>query len=156
MEASDFIDGFDPAEFADDDVKPVTDVEFRRLMELREKRDETKTAAENAEKEYRELEAELWDRAAASSQLPPFKFDLGEPYGVVSFHPKETHYGRVIDKDKALDYFEQRAMMDEVTEPKIVMARVNEIVRDAMEQNESLPDGLDFYARRYITITKAK
>ena len=76
--------------------------------------------------------------------------------GVVSFYPKETYYGRVIDKDKALDYFEQRAMMDEVTEPKIVMARVNEIVRDALEQNESLPEGLDFYPRRFITITKAK
>jgi hypothetical protein len=151
---SDFIDiDLDAGETED---APVTDAEFRRLMELRVERDETKLAADNAEKAYRAFEAEIWDRLSESSQLPPYKFDLGEPHGVVTFHPKETHYGRIIDKEKALDYFEGRAMMDEVTEPKIVMARVNEIVRDAMEQNESLPEGIDFYARRFITITKAK
>lgn len=128
----------------------------RRLMELREKRDEAKTAAENAEKEYREHEADVWEALEDSPVKPPFKVDLGEPYGVVSFHPKETYYGRVIDKEKALEYFEGRAMIDEVTEPKIVAARVNEIVRDAIEQAESLPDGLDFYAKRFVSITKQK
>lgn len=125
-------------------------------MELREKRDTTKTAAEAAETEYREYETEVWEEMSESEQLPPFKFDLGEPYGVVSFSPRETYYGRVIDADAALEYFEQRALIDEYTQPKIVMARVNELVRDAIEQNEALPKGLDFYPRRFITITRQK
>jgi hypothetical protein len=128
----------------------------RRLMESREKRDELKTAAENAEKEYRATEADVWEALEGSPLKPPYKVDLGEPYGVVSFHPKETYYGRVIDKEKALDYFESRAMVDEVTEPKIVMARVNEIVREAIEGDGSMPDGLDFYAKRFVSITKQK
>jgi hypothetical protein len=133
-----------------------TESKLRRLMENRVKRDELKTAAETAEKEYRALEAEVWDLLEESSLKPPYKIDLGEPYGVVSFHPKETYYGRVIDNEKALEYFEQRALTDEFTQPKIVSARVNELVREAIEQGDSLPEGLDFYARRFVTITKQK
>jgi hypothetical protein len=126
---------------------------FRRLVELREKRDSTKLAAENAEKEYREYEAELWDELDDSPLKGTIKLDLGPPYGEVKFGPRETFYGRVLDKEAALDYFENRALMDEYTEPKIAMSRVNELVRECLEQKRPIPEGLDFYAKRYISIS---
>lgn len=130
---------------------------MRRLMEAREKRDTTKVAAESAEKEYRELESELWDEIAESPIEGSIKVDLGEPYGKVTFGVRETYYGRVLDKDLALEYFEQSARVDEFTEPKIVPARVNELVRERIENNDGkMPPGIDWYPRRYIAISRPK
>lgn len=143
---------FDQEEVAGTDVAK----KLRRLIEVREKRDISKATAERDEKEYRAIEAEVIDALEESPLEPPYKVDFGEPYGVVRFSPRETIYGRVIDKEAALDYFEQRALMDELTEPKIAMARLNEIVRELHEQGEAMPDGVDFVPRRYITITRQK
>jgi hypothetical protein len=125
-------------------------------MEIRQKRDEAKKHAETTDKEYREFEAEVWEELNDNPVSGTLKIDLGDPFGVVSFRPSETYYARVIDADAALDYFEERAMLDEMTEPKIVMARANEVVRESIEQAESPPPGLDFYARRFVTITRQK
>jgi hypothetical protein len=130
--------------------------QLRRLMELRETRDEAKKALELAEKEYREAEADLYEQLADGpvTRLP--NVDLGPPWGKVSFQARETYYGRVIDEDAALEYFEQRAMADEVSRPKFTMKRINEVVRDCIEQGVTPPPGLDFYANRGITITRQK
>lgn len=129
---------------------------LRNLMASREKRDELKKALENAEREFRDNEAEAYERLSESSVVGTLKVDLGEPWGVVSFRNRETYYGRVIDEDAALAYFEQRAMLDEVTTPKFAKARLNEIVRDAVEQGEQPPPGVDHYANRGVTITRQK
>jgi len=129
---------------------------LRRVFEARQERDTTKTAAERAEKAYRRIESETWDELEEGPMRPPYKVDIGSPYGVVSFHPKETYYGRVIDAEKAIEYFEKRALVDEFTESKISKSRLNELVREKMEQGEQMPDGVDFYPRRFITITRPK
>lgn len=129
---------------------------LRRLMEAREKRDTDKKQAEASEKEYREIEAEVHEELAEGPMDRLNGIDLGDPYGKVSFHAKETTYARVIDADAALEHFEQRAMIDEMTQSKIVMARANELVREAKEAGESMPPGLDYYPRRYVQITKQK
>lgn len=142
------------------DIDEVLGVEvatkLRRLMELRERRDLDKATAERSEKEYRASEAEVWEALEDSPLKPPYKVDLGDEFGVVRFHPRETIYGRVIDKDAAIEHFEERAMVDELTEPKIVMARVNELVREAYEQGDDMPPGVDFVPRRFVTITREK
>lgn len=131
--------------------------QFRRLIELRETRDSDKAAAEASENEYREYEAELWDSIAEGPIRGTLKLDLGEPYGIVRFTPRETYYGRVTDLDKALDYFESRAMTDEMTKPKIEKRKLNEMVREFIESQEGkMPDGIDFYANRGFTITRSK
>ena len=127
---------------------------FRRLVELRDKRDQDQAAAKRSEKEYREYEAELIEELEESPVKGTIKIDLGDEFGVVSFQSKETYYGRVIDKHKAQEYFEQRALVDEFTEPKFVMARVNELVRQSIENGDTIPDGIDYYPKRYISITR--
>lgn len=129
---------------------------FRRLMELRVERDETKKAAETAETDYRGYEAELWDELSSSPLEGSIKLDIGLPYGIVAFTPTETFYARVIDEDVALEGFEQRAVVEEYTEPKIAKGRLNELVRECIEQNQKLPPGVDWYARRPIKITRQK
>lgn len=128
---------------------------FRRLVELRDKRDIAKGALERYEKEYRSYEADLWDELEASPLQGTIKIDLGDE-GVVTFQRRETIYGRVLDADKALEYFERRALTDEFTQPKLVSRRVNELVREKVESGEPVPPGLDFYAQRFISISKKK
>jgi hypothetical protein len=129
---------------------------LRRLMEAREKRDEAKKAAEESEKDYREIEAEVYDDLEESGLTGTVKIDLGQPWGIVSFNTRETYFGRIIDADEALDYFDQRAMTEEVSAPKFVMKRINEEVRDRIEQGLKMPPGIDYFARRGVTITRQK
>lgn len=132
------------------------EVKLRRFVEARTVRDETKVASERAEKVYRAQEAELWDELADSPIEGAIKVNLGPPYGVVTFQPKETYYGRILDEEKALEYFEQTAQVDEFTKPKIVKSRLNELVRQCLEAEKSPPAGIDFYASRYVSISKKK
>lgn len=129
---------------------------LRRFFELRQKRDAAKLASSKAEKEYREMEAEVWEAFDESPQDGARKFDLGEPYGVVTFTAKETIYGDVIDEEQAMEYLEQAALVEEYTEPKLKDARVNELVRGFREQNIDLPPGFDFRPRRYVSISVPK
>lgn len=129
---------------------------LRRLMEARQRRDESKQQAEKDEREYREIEADVYEALEQNPIKGTLKVDLGDPWGTVSFGPRETYFGRIIDKEKALEHFEQRAMVEEISEPKFVMKRINEIVRDCREQGINPPAGIDYYARRGVTITRQK
>lgn len=129
---------------------------LRRLMEARVERDEDAAKAKRSEETYRAVEAEVYEQFEDSGTVGTIKVDLGEPYGVVSFRTRETYFGKIVDEDAALEYYEQRAQIDEVTQPKFTMARINEEVRDRIEQGLSMPPGVTFTARRGMTITRQK
>ena len=128
---------------------------LRRFMELRDKRDQDKKAAAASEKEYRDAETDVYEALEENPIAGTIKVDLGAPWGIVSFLPRTTYFGRVVDQDQALTYYEQRAM-EEVTAPKFVMKRINDEVRDRLEQGKSMPPGIDYYAKRGVTITRQK
>jgi hypothetical protein len=131
---------------------------LRRLMELRERRDETKKAASTAELEYRDAEADVFESLDNGPVRRLNNVDLGPPWGKVSFGARETHFGRVIKgmEDEAIRYFRRQGMEDAMTEPKLVPKRLNEEVRQRIEDNETMPPGIDFYTRRGVTITRQK
>jgi hypothetical protein len=130
---------------------------LRRLLELRDKRDNLKTALEKSETDYREAEADVYEAMEESGVKSSIKVDLGAPWGEVGFRPRETYYGRIIDDEKAIKYYEERALIDEVSSPKFVMRRINEEVRDRIEAgNMNMPPGVDYYVRRGVTITREK
>lgn len=127
---------------------------FRRLAELREQRDIDKKSSEQSEAEYREYEAELFETIEDSALRGTVEFDFGGDLGVVRFQPRRTIYGRVIDKNAALDALDVIGLSEEMTAPKIEARRLNELVRDYVERGEELPDGVDYYERRYMTISR--
>lgn len=129
---------------------------LRGLMDARTKRDEAAKAAKEAEAEYREVEADVHEKLSDGPVSRLNNVDLGDPWGKVSFQAKETNYGRIIDQDAALEHYENRAMVEQVSAPKFVMARINEEVRDCLEQGKQLPPGLDFYTKRFVSITRQK
>lgn len=126
---------------------------FRRLAELRETRDIDKQAAEHSEGAYREYEAELFEQIEGSALRGTVEFDFGD-LGVIRFQPRQTIYGRVIDKMAALDSLEGEDLIEEMTAPKIEARRLNEYVRGRLENGQPLPDGIDYYTRSYFTISK--
>lgn len=133
---------------------------FRRALELRDARDAAKAAYETAEKEWREKEAELWDVMTEEGEIATkdagMKVSLGEPYGTVTFSPRETHFGRILNLRAATEFFESRAMNDEMTELRISKARLNEYVRRVINGTEPMPPGVDYYTNKGITITRPK
>lgn len=127
---------------------------LRRLMELRETRDLDKVRAAASEKEYREYEADIFEELDGIEGA--LKLDLGEPWGVVSFHSRETVFARVIDEEALLEHYEQRAMKEEVTTASVRMKVLNEYARDLKEQGLEFPPGLTWTPRRGVTITRQK
>lgn len=132
--------------------------QLRRLMELREEKEQTAKAAKSAEAAYREAEEELADALNSGPVKRINNVDLGEPWGKVSFGYRETAYGRIIPgaEKVALKHYESRGLKDEYTNPKFVMKRLNEEVRQRLEANEDMPPGVDYYYRRGVTVSSAK
>ena len=135
--------------------------QLRRLMELREASDEAEKEAKRAKAEYREAEAELFDKLTDPEtgdirRIPPV--DLGPPFGRVAFQARETYFGRIIPgkEQEALEYYRSRGVIDEVAQPKFVMKRINEEVRERLEGAQPMPPGIDWYANRGVTITRQK
>lgn len=133
----------------------ITASKFLRLLELRTKRDEKKTAAEESERSYRAYESELFDELEESPMQGRRRIDLGE-HGVVSFTPRETFYGRIIDKDAAMNFFEERGQTDLMVTPKISAQRLNELVREHLDMGRDMPPGVDWRPVRGITISRPK
>jgi hypothetical protein len=134
---------------------------LRRLMELREAKDEAEKDAKAKAKEFREAEADLFEILTDPDtgdirRIPPV--DLGEPFGRIAFQARETPFGRIIPgmEQEAMDYFRERHVLEEFTEPKFAKKRLNELVRERLEDNGQMPPGIDFYHSRGVTITRQK
>jgi hypothetical protein len=127
-------------------------------MELREDRDRLDKQAKDAKEAYQEAEMELFELLSDGPVSRLNNVDLGEPWGKVSFGARETIYGRVIPgkESEAREHFTSRGQMDVLTTPKFVAKRLNEIAREHYDGGEQFPPGIDWYARRGVTITRQK
>lgn len=127
---------------------------FRRLAELREERDIAKQAEKAAEEAYREYEASLFEEIEDSSLRGTVEFDFGDDLGKIRFQRRSTIYGRIIDKNAAMDAFENEALVEEMTAPKVEAKRLNEYVRERLENDGELPEGIGYYEKKFFTISR--
>src|SRR5947209_10914589 len=127
---------------------------FQRLLELREQRDIDKQKASKSEREYRDAEAELYQAIEEAGIRGRLKFDFGGDLGTASFQTRSTNYGRVIDKDAAIAALKAEGLDEVVFSEAIREKRLNELVRDRLESRADLPDGVDFYSRKGISISR--
>lgn len=141
-----------------DENSPLTSLEELRsrakhLVKLRVARDETKAAATKAKEEFDQYQAEFLDEYRRSPLKGSIKVELGDDLGVVQLVPRATKFGRVLDYDKARAYFKSRNKDNEYVKEEFRMGRLHELVREHIEQNKPLPDGIDFYTKEFFTIT---
>lgn len=126
---------------------------FRRLAELRQDRDQDAVTAKRSEEAYREYEAELLAILEDSGLKGSLGFDFGGDLGEISFQRRKTVYGRIIDKKAAMAALREEGLAEQMTGEKIESRRLNELVRERQESGEDLPDGIDFYEKRFISIS---
>lgn len=126
---------------------------FARLLELREQRDIDKQAAKKSEAVYRECEAELWQELADAGIRGTLKFDFGE-LGSASFVSRATTYGKVSDKQTAIESLKALGLFDTINEESIREGRLNELVRTMEETHQEFPDGIGSYQRKGISISR--
>lgn len=131
-----------------------TIAQLRRLMELRDAKDQTAVTATKAAAAYKEAEAAAFE--SLSGIKGSIKPDLGPPWGYVQFSARETHFGRVYDASAAKKYFQEMKMTSAMSEPKFVKKRLNEIARQCREQGTVPPPGIDWTTNRGVTITRQK
>lgn len=128
---------------------------FLRLLELRIERDVDKTKAENSEREFREYESELYQAIQDAGIRGSQSFDFGPEYGKVRFTARQpTIMGRVLDPTTAIKALEAEGLDDVIYEKSVRKGRLNELVRDRMESHAPLPDGVDYYDTKGITISR--
>lgn len=158
-------DEFDIEDFVDDGSDALVDEEsalksteelasrVRRLVELRESRDQTKQTATDAKNEFEQYQAAFFEEYEKSPLKGSIKVDLGGDYGVVQIVPRTTKFGRILDREKAEAYFKERALSAEYIKEDFRMGRLHELVREHIEQKKPLPEGIDFYTKEYFTVT---
>lgn len=129
---------------------------LRQLCDARDKYAEADKAAKAAKRELDEIELEVFEMFNESGDTGTIPVNLGPPYGIVKFKTRETHFAQIVDEEKLLEWYENRQMVDEVSSPKFVKARLNEEVREAVDASQPLPPGLTYYTNRGMTITRPK
>jgi hypothetical protein len=67
---------------------------------------------------------------------------------------KPTIYGQILDEEKALEYFEQSARVDEMVKTSVVAGRLNALVREWITNKTPLPPGIGFREDTGVTVTK--
>jgi hypothetical protein len=132
------------------------DSRARRLVDLKDEKNRLEKDAERAARAYSEEEQAFW--MELSDELGDIKtvtLDLGEGYGTVQLQRRETITARIVDKEAAVESLEAAGLgQGMLGVPEIRKRALNEEVRDRLQRGEALPDGVDFNARRYITVTR--
>jgi len=127
---------------------------FQRLLELRDRRDKDKKTSAASERAYRECEAEVFEAVQDSGMKGRISFDFGGELGRASFQTRSTNYGRILDKDAAIRALKAEGLDEMITSEAIVERRLNELVRDRLESTADLPDGVGWYPRNGISISR--
>lgn len=140
----------------DDTVLTDLKSKFSRLLELREKKDVTKLAADQAKAEYQEEQAKLYRELQEEGIRGSMTFDFGGKLGTARFGRRATHFGRVVNKQAAIDALKAAGQDDAVLQESVAQGRLNELVRECLETGRDLPDGVDYYTNEIITVSRKK
>ena len=127
---------------------------FQRLLELRETRDIDAAQAKKSEEAYREAESQLYAELEEAGIRGRLTFDFGGDLGTAKFQRRATRYGRVVDKDAAVKALKELGLDDVIYDTAVRTGRLNEKVREWLETNTELPEGVDWYDRKAISISR--
>lgn len=132
------------------------DSRARRLVDLKDEKNWKEKEAERASKAYADEEREFWSELADElGDIKTVTLDLGDGYGTVQLQRRETITARIVDKEAAVVSLEAAGLGPGMLGvPEIRKRALNEEVRDRLQRGEALPEGVDFNARRYITVTR--
>lgn len=123
-------------------------------MELRETRDFDKKKYDTSKAAYREYESELFEELRELGIRGTLTFDFGGDLGTAAFVSRATTYGTIVDKRTAIEALKREGHTEAIMEEAIREGRLNELVRTYHETGKELPEGVDFYERKIISISR--
>lgn len=123
--------------------------ELDDLAQLKKDYREAQAIADEKKRIHDQRQHELFQKARDAG-IPGIKLDTH------TFTLRETIFANVRDIDAFEAWCKERELDSEFIKPAPEKQRVNEIVRAALDNGEELPDGVDWYARQFISITENK
>ena len=131
------------------DVSEKLDHELREYVRLRFDAEYMENEAKAARQKADEQRDRLWDIMEAAG-LKTLKHELGSMTRIVQTKA-------IITDDDSLSHFlTEEGIYDAMTKRAWRQANLNELVREAIENGEQLPAGLDALSLKQIRFTKAK
>lgn len=127
----------------------------RRVIDARAEYDlayKDKVKKENAKKV---AEADM-NEAMLKAKLTGATLPLGEGYGDVQFNREQKVNSSVFDEAAAIAYFEEKGLAAGYVEGKVRKKPVNQLVREALENGQELPPGIEPRVTKYVKVTKRK
>jgi hypothetical protein len=127
----------------------------RRVIDARADYDikyKAKVKAENAKKA---AEADM-NEAMLKAKLPGATLELGAGYGNVQFNREQKVNSSVFDEEAAIKYFEENGMAAGYVDEKVRKKPLNQLVREALENGQELPPGVEPRVTKYVKVTRRK
>jgi hypothetical protein len=122
---------------------------FDKLAELKQAERDAKALHDAASAERKDYEQSLYALARDEGC-----FGIRTPKGHYSL--KVTEYGTINDFEAFEDWVKEQGLEAEFLKVEEQAARVNELVRAALETDTPLPPGVAYYTREYISHTSSK
>ena len=132
-----------------DEVSEKLDHELREYVRLRFDAEYMEGEAKAARQKADEQRDRLWDIMEAAG-LKTLKHELGSMTRIVQTKA-------IITDDDSLSHFlTEEGIYDAMTKRAWRQANLNELVREAIENGDPLPEGLDALSLKQIRFTRAK
>jgi len=135
----------------------------RKLIDARAEHAELDQKTTAAYKRMKAIEAELWQTLQErDGKVKAIDLDLGPGYGQVKFTRRETVFAQIVDPTALARAAREEGRDDELIKQADEAARksdfrqapLNELVREALEHDQDLLDGLSFRTDRGVTVTR--
>lgn len=125
----------------------------RRVIDARKTYDKAYKARVKAEKAKKAAEADM-NEAMAKAKMPGTTLDLGPGYGVQQFNREQKVNSSVFDEEAAIKFFEENGIAAGYVDEKVRKKPLNQLVREALENGQELPPGVEPRVTKYVKVTK--
>jgi hypothetical protein len=119
-----------------------------RLAELKATEKDLKRQYDDAKGERERWEQDTYDLMRETQNL-----SVRRPKG--SFSAKSTVYAAVNDPEAFMAWVREQGLEDEFLVTKEAKGRLNELVREKLDNKEPLPPGVQWYPDEYVSFTKS-
>lgn len=131
------------------------DTRARKVLELREEASMKQADADRAKAQRDRYEAEFW-AALEDENTKTWTGDVGAPYGQIRITRRSTPRSRVLNKQALIKALRERGLAAAMLRPEPNKKALNAYVKTLQETGEPLPEGLDFYDDKGLTVTILK
>jgi len=119
------------------------------MMELREEKARLKFELDEVSGKEKKAQSELLE-IMDFQDLRSFRH---KKFGLIT--AAERIWAKITDFGKAKQYFEEQGIDKEMLKLKVESGRLNQLVKEMLDEGKILPEGIGFSPTKYISVRKA-